>query len=82
MVKSREYDEITEAMVHHGNVDIIGRTKGPINFNEIVSISIPFDERSLISVAPGVVKSTFAREFCRRWERGEIAQQYQLVLLP
>ena len=26
-------------------------------------------------------KSTFAREFCKRWERGEIAQQYQLVLL-
>ena len=31
--------------------------------------------------APGVGKSTFAWEFCRRWERGEIAQQYQLVLL-
>ena len=26
-------------------------------------------------------KSTFAWEYCRRWERGEIAQQYQLVLL-
>ena len=31
--------------------------------------------------APGVGKSTFAWEFCQRWERGEIAQQYQLVLL-
>ena len=31
--------------------------------------------------APGVGKSTFAWEFCRRWEKGEIAQQYQLVLL-
>ena len=30
---------------------------------------------------PGVGKSTFAREFCRRWERGEMAWQYQLVLL-
>ena len=28
-----------------------------------------------------VGKSTFAWQFCRRWERGEIAQQYQLVLL-
>ena len=26
-------------------------------------------------------KSTFAWEFCRRWESGEIAQQYDLVLL-
>ena len=31
--------------------------------------------------APGVGKSTFAWEFCRRWESGKIAQQYQLVLL-
>ena len=31
--------------------------------------------------APGVGKSTFAWEFCRRWEKGEIAQKYQLVLL-
>ena len=35
----------------------------------------------LVEGAPGVGKSTFAWEFCRRWERGEIAQQYQLVLL-
>ena len=83
--KSREYAEITEAMVRDGNVDVINRRiKGSINFNEIAEgISIPFDERSLILVegAPGVGKSTFAREFCRRWERGEIAQQYQLVML-
>jgi len=35
----------------------------------------------LVEGAPGVGKSTFAWEFCRRWERGEIAKQYQLVLL-
>ena len=35
----------------------------------------------LVEGAPGVGKSTFAWEYCRRWERGEIAQQYQLVLL-
>ena len=35
----------------------------------------------LVEGAPGVGKSTFAWEFCRRWERGEIAQQYDLVLL-
>ena len=97
-----EYDEITKAMVRHGNVDVIlNATKGPIDFSEIakdISISskkVPLtpaaaedeinllDERRLILVegAPGVGKSTFAWEFCRRWERGEIAQQYQLVLL-
>ena len=83
--KSTEYTEITEAMVRDGNVDVINqRIKCSINFNEIaVGISISFDKRNLILVegAPGVGKSTFAWEFCRRWERGEIAQQYHLVLL-
>ena len=94
--KSREYDEVTEAMVRDGNVDVVlNGPKGPIDFNEIAkNISIPNSrerglphrkdyERRLILVegAPGVGKSTFAWEFCRRWERGEIAQQYELVLL-
>ena len=95
--RSREYDEVTEAMVRDGNVDVIVNvTKGPIDFSEIAKdIFIPNsrgkatkkkggkNKRRLILVegAPGVGKSTFAWEFCRRWERGEIAQQYQLVLL-
>ena len=92
--KSKHYAEITEAMVRDGNVDVIDQTKDPIEFSEIVEgISIPsgkvtdsreaIQQRRLILVegAPGVGKSTFAKEFCRRWERGLIAQQYQLVLL-
>ena len=88
--KSREYAEITEAMVRDGNVDVIHTTKGPIEFAEIAKgISIPSGELThseqkrviLVEGAPGVGKSTFALEFCRRWERGEIAHQYQLVLL-
>ena len=95
--RSKEYGEVTEAMVRDGNVDaIVNVTKGPIDFSEIaknISLSnsrerATSDEkkgnnRRLIVVegAPGVGKSTFAWEFCRRWERGEIAQQYQLVLL-
>ena len=87
--KSREYTEITEAMVRDGNVDVINTTKGPIEFGEIAKgIAMPSGKHTgeekrviLVEGAPGVGKSTFAREFCRRWERGEIAQQYQLVLL-
>ena len=90
--KSRKYDEVTEAMVRDGNVDVISNViKAPIDFSEIAkNISIPgsgkkatFNKRRLILVegAPGVGKSTFALEFCRRWERGDIAQNYQLVLL-
>ena len=78
-----EYDEITEAMVRDGNVDVIEGRKCPIDMNEIAA-NLPAELMKkviLVEGAPGVGKSTFAWEFCRRWERGEIAQQYDLVLL-
>ena len=78
-----EYDEITEAMVRDGNVDVIEGRKCPIDMNEIAA-NLPSQSMKkviLVEGAPGVGKSTFAWEFCRRWERGEIAQQYDLVLL-
>ena len=78
-----EYDEITEAMVRDGNADIIHGKKCPIDMNEIAA-NVPeetLEKIILVEGAPGVGKSTFAWEFCRRWERGEIAQQYDLVLL-
>ena len=95
-VKSREYEDVTKAMVQDGNVDTIQEKKGPIEFSEIAkdihlpskapaseSDTKPVGDRRLILVegAPGVGKSTFAWEFCRRWEKREIAQQYDLVLL-
>ena len=77
-----DYDEITKAMVCDGNVDVILGSKRPILLNEVAR-DVPTTKQRVILVegAPGVGKSTFAWEFCRRWERGEIAQQYQLVLL-
>ena len=77
------YDEITEAMVRDGNVDVVHGGKFPIDMNEIAK-GLPSNTPEtviLVEGAPGVGKSTFAWEYCRRWERGEIAQQYQLVLL-
>ena len=84
--KSKKYAEVTKAMIRDGNVDTIQNvTKGHIDFEEIaknIRGSEPNEKRLiLVEGAPGVGKSTFAWEFCRRWERGEIAQQYQLVLL-
>ena len=97
-VKSREYEDITKAMVQDGNVDTIQEKKGPITFSEIAegihlpskapasesdTDTRPVGDRRFILVegAPGVGKSTFAWEFCRRWEKGKIVQQYDLVLL-
>ena len=84
--KSKKYAEVTKAMIRDGNVDTIQNvTKGHIDFEEIAKNirGCEPNEKRLILVegAPGVGKSTFAWEFCRRWERGDIAQQYQLVLL-
>ena len=83
VVTKQEADEYTKAMVQDGNVDIILKKKRPIGFDDIVK-DLPdtaLEKVILVEGAPGVGKSTFAWEFCRRWERGEIAQQYQLVLL-
>ena len=70
-------------MVRDGNVDVIRGRKCPIDMNAIAA-NLPeeaLEKVILVEGAPGVGKSTFAWEFCRRWERGEIAQQYDLVLL-
>ena len=78
-----EYDEITEAMVRHGNVDVIEGRKCPIDMDKIAANlpQTPFETVILVEGAPGVGKSTFAWEFCRRWGEGEIAKHYCLVLL-
>ena len=91
-VNNKDIESVTKAMVMDGNVDVIQEKKGPIKFSEIAKgISLPssvetgsqHNNRRLILVegAPGVGKSTFAWEFCRKWMNGEIAQQYHLVLL-
>ena len=84
VVSKEEADEYTRAMVEDGNVDVIMKKKTNIDFDDIVRDLPPItasEKVVLVEGAPGVGKSTFAWEFCRRWERGEIAQQYQLVLL-
>ena len=78
-----DVNEITKAMIRDGNRDTIHREKFPIDINELAK-DLPvntLEKVILVEGAPGVGKSTFAWEYCRRWERGEIAQQYQLVLL-
>ena len=78
-----EYDEITKHMVQDGNVDVILSSKRRIDFDQVARNLPAADLEKLILVegVPGVGKSTFAWEFCRRWERGEIAHPYKLVLL-
>ena len=82
-ISTKEADECTRAMVCDGSVDVILRKKRPIMFSDITR-DLPdtaLEKVILVEGAPGVGKSTFAWEFCRTWERGEIAEQYHLVLL-
>ena len=80
-----EVDGYTRAMVEDGNIDVILQKKDcTIDFDDVAR-GLPQTDSSqnviVVEGAPGVGKSTFAWEFCRKWVRGEIAQQYQLVLL-
>ena len=80
VVTRKEADKLTRAMVEDGNVDV---KKTSIESSDIVQ-DLPdtaLEKLILVEGAPGVGKLTIAWEFCRRWERGEIAQQYKLVLL-
>ena len=84
IVRNEEADEYTRSIIEDGNIDGILNQKTEIDFSNIAK-SLPGTNSSekviLVEGAPGMGKSTFAWEFCRRWQRGEIAQQYQLVLL-
>ena len=69
-------------MIQDGNVDI---TKGKINLADIARgiFNQSSNKKHLILVerAPGVGKSTFTKELCLRWSEGNIAKDYELVLL-
>ena len=56
--------------------------KTPIKFKKVGKLS-SHDPQKLVLIegAPGVGKTTFSWEFCRKWGRGEILQEHSLLLL-
>ena len=80
-------DEFTKRYLR-GDMDDVGSLgtkiykKSPIKFEEVGKLSSRQQQNLvLIEGAPGVGKTTFSWEFCRKWSKGEILQDHSLLLL-
>ena len=80
-------DEFTKWYLR-GDMDDVGSLgseyykKTPIKFEEVGKPSSHHRQKLLLlEGAPGVGKTTFSWEFCRKWGKGEILQDHSLLLL-
>ena len=66
----------------HGNIDDIIESKRAMDIAQIAQLPKRSQPKCiLVEGAPGVGKSTFAWKLCRKWGKGKLLQQYQLVVL-
>ena len=73
-----------------GNIDEIHHKKTPLELSDIGWIDVYDSEEQklvrrlsqeiLIEGAPGVGKTTLAWHLCRKWEKGELFQQWPVVV--
>ena len=76
-----EADQFTRATIH-GNIDDIKKSKRATDIGQIAQLPDGSQPKCiLVEGAPGVGKSTFAWKLCRKWGKGKLLQQYQLVVL-
>ena len=64
-----------------GKVDDILRAKIPIGLNDILRSTFHGGEIVLVEGAPGSGKSTFTIHICKKWGRGELFEQFSVVIL-
>ena len=80
-VSRNSADEFTKATIR-GNPDDFFQTKQKIDFDQLARTKDGEPAQLvLVEGVPGIGKSTFAWEACRRWGAGEILQQYKLMVL-
>ena len=85
-VNRYEADEFTKFTIH-GNIDDICHDKSPMSMEQVACMIAREGKMEshpmlvLVEGAPGVGKTTFAWELCRRWAHGELLQHYSLVVL-
>ena len=66
----------------HGHVDDIQKKKTPIKFADVCMCDNGDVAHSvLVEGAPGVGKTTFAFELCKQWAKGEILQEWGVVVI-
>ena len=66
----------------HGHIDAIQKKKRKINFSNVCKCEDGSVAHSvLVEGAPGVGKTTFAFELCKQWARGEILQEWGVVVI-
>ena len=75
-------DEFTKATIRGNPRDDILKSKKKIDFKHLAQTKDGEPAQLvLVEGAPGIGKSTFAWEACRRWGAREILQQYKLMVL-
>ena len=66
----------------HGHVDAIQKKKKKIKFSNVCKCDNgDVSHTVLVEGAPGVGKTTFAFELCKQWARGEILQEWGVVVI-
>ena len=77
----QELSQFTRATIH-GNIDDIKKSKRAVDIGQIAQLPDGSQPKCiLVEGAPGVGKSTFAWKLCRKWGKGKLLQQYQMVVL-
>ena len=79
----KEADEFTRATLH-GGIDQIFQKKKKVHLEDIFVTEDDCESPLkciLVEGPPGIGKSTFAWELCRKWDTLEVMQQYILVVL-
>ena len=80
-ITPEEADEFTQSTIR-GNIHDITRKKQPMTFDQIAQLEDGSEPKCiLIEGAPGIGKSTFSWKLSRKWGKGKILQQYQLLVM-
>ena len=80
-VQQGQIEDAFVRMSISGKVDDILHTKTPVELKDILRRAFHGGEIVLVEGAPGSGKSTFTIHICKKWGRGELFEQFSVVIL-